>query len=243
MFDMPRIIISRVHLIIARSLHGDLRGRSVAAAPRGAGRSRAKNIARPAAAAGRSTARARRFGRLSHSRVCHLLRAWATLFARAWWPSPMYRRRWWFDSPSGYPPRGGALSRARPGACRGRAPRASLSAAAARARAGGAVGGGRTGAHARRAHRPGALRRRCHRRHRTNRSAVARRRRRERHASRRRTARASLRVHRLGHQRQRRREHARRGRRRRGQGHVQVDRAPVVVVVLFVAFDRSSCRC
>ena len=50
----------------------------------------------------------------------------------------------------------------------------------------------------------------------------------------------SLRVCRLGHQRQRRREHARRGRRRRGQGHVQVDRAPVVVVVLFVAFDRSS---
>ena len=71
---------------------------------------------------------------------------------------------------------------------------------------------------------------------------MARRRRRERHASRRRAARASLRVRRLGHQRQRRREHARRGRRRRGQGHVQVDRAPVVVVVLFVAFVRSSSR-
>ena len=105
---------------------------------------------------------------------------------------------------------------------------------------GGAGGGGRTRARARRAHRPGALRRRCPRRHRVNRSAVARRRRCERHASRRRAARASLRVRRLGHQRQRRREHARRGRRRRGQGHVQVDRAPVVVVVLFVAFDRSS---
>ena len=35
MFDMSRIIISRIHPIIARSLHGDLRGRSVAAAPRG----------------------------------------------------------------------------------------------------------------------------------------------------------------------------------------------------------------
>ena len=35
MFDMSRIVISRIHPIIARSLHGDLRGRSVAAAPRG----------------------------------------------------------------------------------------------------------------------------------------------------------------------------------------------------------------
>ena len=35
MFDMSRIIISPIHPIIARSLHGDLRGRSVAAAPRG----------------------------------------------------------------------------------------------------------------------------------------------------------------------------------------------------------------
>jgi len=93
MFDMSRIIISRIHPIIARSLHGDLRGRSVAAAPRGGA----------AAAQIKSLGRLRRLvddspgpsirSLLSFACVCHLLRAWATLFARAWWPSPIYRRR------------------------------------------------------------------------------------------------------------------------------------------------------
>ena len=241
MFDMSRIIISRIHPIIARSLHGDLRGRSVAAAPRGGA----------AAAQIKSLGRLRRLVDDSPGPSIRSLLSFACVspiksmgyFVRPGLVavadiSATLRVRFPFRVP---PERWGLFTRAsgcvpRPrSTCVG-----SVAIGGGGASTGGAGGGGRTGARARRAHRPGALRRRCPRRHRVNRSSVARRRRRERHASRRRAARASLRVRRLGHQRQRRREHARRGRRWRGQEHMQVDRAPVVVVVFFVAFDRSS---
>ena len=47
MFDMSRIIMSRIHPIFARSLHGDLRGRSLAAAPcGGAAAAQSKSLGR-----------------------------------------------------------------------------------------------------------------------------------------------------------------------------------------------------
>jgi len=88
------IIISRIHPIIARSLHGDLRGRSVAAAPRGgAAAAQSKSLGRLRRLVDRQPGPVDSVASLIRVRVCHLLRAWDVLFARAWWPSPIYRRR------------------------------------------------------------------------------------------------------------------------------------------------------
>ena len=88
------IIISRIHPIIARSLHGDLRGRSVAAAPRGgAAAAQSKSLGRLRRLIDRQPGPVDSVASLIRVRVCHLLRAWDALFARAWWPSPIYRRR------------------------------------------------------------------------------------------------------------------------------------------------------
>ena len=88
------IIISRIHPIIARSLHGDLRGRSVAAAPRGgAAAAQNKSLGRLRRLIDRQPGPVDSVASLIRVRVCHLLKAWDVLFARAWWLSPIYRRR------------------------------------------------------------------------------------------------------------------------------------------------------
>ena len=88
------IIISRIYSIIARSLHGDLRGRSLAAAPRGgAAAAQSKSPGRLRRLIDRQPGHVDSVASLIRVRVCHLLRACDTLSARAWWPSPIYRRR------------------------------------------------------------------------------------------------------------------------------------------------------
>ena len=88
------IIIYRIHAIIVRSLHGDLRGCSVAAAPRGgAAAAQSKSLGRLRQLVDRQPGPIDSVASLIRVRVCHLLRAWDTLPARVWWPSPIYWRR------------------------------------------------------------------------------------------------------------------------------------------------------